>query len=316
LRNWLYDSGLKTAVSYDFPVICVGNLSVGGTGKTPMIEYLIRLLKNHYKVATLSRGYGRRTSGFQMADLDSNAMTIGDEPFQFYNKFKDVLVAVDADRRNGIKAIKSNHDPEVILLDDAFQHRSVNAGLNILLTSYGNLYSNDILLPTGDLREPRTGADRADVIVVTKCPKDVSEEKKANIIKSLKPLPKQDVFFSWIYYDEFVYGDCSKTRLNSISGLEVSVVTGIANPATFVQYLSSIIGDFKHFRFKDHHRFSDGEIMLLQKQELIITTEKDYARLLPRLKNTNTILYYLPICFVIDKGTTFKESILKFVNSY
>ena len=156
LRDKLYDLGIKSSKSYDFPVICVGNLSVGGTGKTPMIEYLIRLLHNDYKIATLSRGYKRNTRGFVVADATSDASSIGDEPFQFYKKFNDIIVSVDADRQNGIARLRDlQPQPNVILLDDAFQHRKVKAGFNILLTSYGNLFTDDWLLPTGNLREPK-----------------------------------------------------------------------------------------------------------------------------------------------------------------
>jgi tetraacyldisaccharide 4'-kinase len=172
LRNKSYDFGLKSSTHFDVPIICVGNLSVGGTGKTPMIEYLIRLLKTNYKIAALSRGYKRKTKGFVIANKTMTALDLGDEPFQFYKKFEDVIVSVDANRRHGIKQLMAlEHKPDVILLDDAFQHRKVKAGLNILLTSYDNLYCNDIVLPTGNLREPKSGAKRAGVIVVTKCPK-------------------------------------------------------------------------------------------------------------------------------------------------
>ena len=202
LRNKLYDLGIKKPVSYNFPIICIGNLSVGGTGKTPMVEYLISLLKGEYKVATLSRGYKRKTEGFQLADEIATAETLGDEPFQFYNKFgNEILVAVDADRNNGIEKLRNlKKSPDVILLDDAFQHRKVKAGFNILLTTYKKPYSQDYVLPTGNLREPKSGAKRANIIVVTKCPENISEADKLKIIKSLNPEKHQHVFFSAIQY--------------------------------------------------------------------------------------------------------------------
>ena len=176
LRNRLFDRGIMPSKSYDIPVICVGNLSTGGTGKTPMIEYLIRLLKHQKSVATLSRGYKRITEGFVLADGDATADTIGDEPYQFYRKFKDITVAVDSNRQNGIEQLlQLEPKPNVILLDDAYQHRKVKAGLNILLTPYYKLYTDDIVLPTGNLREPRSGANRANIIVITKCPSDISD---------------------------------------------------------------------------------------------------------------------------------------------
>ena len=214
LRNTLYDLGVIKSVSYDFPVICVGNLSVGGTGKTPMIEYLIHLLKDDFKVATLSRGYKRKTKGFILADTFSTAQTLGDEPFQFYNKFKnDILVAVDTDRKNAIKELMQLDSlPEVVLLDDAFQHRKVKAGFNILLTTYSNPYFNDFVLPTGNLREPRNGAKRANVIIVTKCPSHLSETEKSKFLKAIDPEENQYVFFSSIdYSNEIVSGENIKT---------------------------------------------------------------------------------------------------------
>jgi len=195
LRNWFYNKNIFGTKSFDFPVICVGNLSTGGTGKTPMIEYLIRLLSPKNNVATLSRGYKRVTKGFILADKDANVDTIGDEPFQFYNKFKDITVVVDEDRQNGIKELRDlKTQPNIVLLDDAYQHRKVKAGFNILLTAFNNLYINDIVLPTGNLREPKSGAKRADIIVVTKCPEDLSEEKR--YLSEIKLIRKRiKVFF-------------------------------------------------------------------------------------------------------------------------
>jgi tetraacyldisaccharide 4'-kinase len=208
-RNKLYDFGIKTSKSYNIPIICVGNLSVGGTGKTPMIEYLIRLLKDNHKVATLSRGYKRKTSGFQIANKDSSAETLGDEPFQFCKKFKnEIIVAVDTNRQNGIESIQTCDDSvDVVLLDDAFQHRKVKAGLNILLTTYNNLYVDDLVLPTGNLREPKSGAERANIIIVTKCPETLSDKQKGEIIQKLNTKAEQKVFFSSIKYSDFIINE-------------------------------------------------------------------------------------------------------------
>jgi len=184
LRNVLYDKGIKSSKSYDLPIICIGNLSTGGTGKTPMVEYLIGLLKDEKNVATLSRGYGRKTTGFLLADEEATVESIGDEPYQFYYKFnKSIQVAVDENRQNGIETLTHiKLKPEVIILDDAFQHRKVKAGLNILLTTYNKPFYNAVVLPTGDLREPRTGAKRAQIIVVTKCPKLSSKAEEAMLM--------------------------------------------------------------------------------------------------------------------------------------
>ena len=220
LRNKLYDLGIKKSVSYGFPVICVGNLSTGGTGKTPMIEYLIHLLKADYKVATLSRGYKRKTKGFQLADKNATAETIGDEPFQFYSKFRnEILVAVDANRCNGIQNLL-NENSEVILLDDAYQHRKVKAGFNILLTTYNNPYFNDLVLPTGNLREPKGGASRANIIVVTKCPKGLSDNEKSNYIKRIHPEKHQHVFFSSIAYSDSLFSHNTRADSNAINSID------------------------------------------------------------------------------------------------
>ena len=186
-RNFLFDKGILKSYSFDLPIIAVGNLSVGGTGKTPQIEYLIRLLSDNYKVATLSRGYKRKSEGFVLADKNANAEILGDEPFQFYQKFPNVQVAVDANRKNGIEQLlNQNEKPEIILLDDAFQHRKVKAGYYILLTAYNDLYADDYILPTGNLRESRSGAKRANIVIVTKCPANLSLDKQNTIKKKLK----------------------------------------------------------------------------------------------------------------------------------
>ena len=239
LRNWMFDVGIKSSKSYDFPVICVGNLSTGGTGKTPMIEYLIRLLKDDKNLATLSRGYKRKTEGFVLADEAANADTIGDEPFQFYRKFKDVRVAVDSDRQNGIAELRRlQPQPQVILLDDAFQHRKVKAGFNILLTTYNNLYYKDMVLPTGNLREPRSGAKRADLIVVTKCSKDITEIEKQKIASKLKLHNHQQLFFSYVDYGSNVISDSEAMELTKLS--KFTLVTGIANAKPLVEFLIEI----------------------------------------------------------------------------
>ena len=313
LRNWLYDKGIKASKTYDFPVLCVGNLSVGGTGKTPVIEYLIRLLKADYQVATLSRGYKRTSEGFLLADDSATADTLGDEPFQFYNKFKtDIKVAVDANRQRGIERLKALVNPDVVLLDDAFQHRKVKAGLNILLTVFDKLYVEDWMLPTGNLREPISGAKRAHIIVVTKCPSNLSETQKKGIVEKLKIQAHQHVFFSHISYSEKVYSKEKELELKQLVGKKLRLVTGIANPIPFMEHLKNKGLEFEHLNFPDHHVFSVKDIKLLEKQELILTTEKDYMR----LKNQSRLdksLFYLPIEFTIDNASSFDTLIRKFL---
>jgi tetraacyldisaccharide 4'-kinase len=316
LRNKFYDLGVKSSSSFKVPVICVGNLSVGGTGKTPMIEYLIRLLKSDYKIATLSRGYKRKTKGFVLADNTTNADSVGDEPYQFHKKFPDVMVSVDANRRNGIgKLLEYEPKPDVILLDDAFQHRKVKAGFNILLTSYDDLYTMDMVLPTGNLREPKIGAKRANVLMVTKCPISISESNKQDIIGKLKPLDHQYVFFSSINYSEMIKNSIEEKYLSYIKNIAFTLVTGIANPKPLVEFLNAEGYKFEHLNFKDHHEFSDKDIEHLKKKKLIITTEKDFMRLEASFKNSNQI-FYLAINTFVDKSNEFDKLITDYISSF
>ncbi|MCX7547923.1 tetraacyldisaccharide 4'-kinase [Xanthomarina sp. F1114] len=313
-RNKLYDLGWKKSKSYAFPIICVGNLSVGGTGKSPMIEYLVRLLKSDYKLATLSRGYKRESEGFKLAGTTDSAKTLGDEPFQFYNKFGDeILVAVDANRQNGIENLHAlNNKPDVILLDDAFQHRKVHAGFNILLTAYGDLYCNDIVLPTGNLREPKKGAKRAHIIVVTKCPINISDKEKEEIRVRLNTEAGQSVFFSSISYSNNIFSQTERLGLAQLKGF--TLVTGIANPDPLIQYLKSNNLEFNHLNFKDHHNFSAKEILDLSRLDFILTTEKDFMRLKDE-KSLKDKLFYLPIEVSLDKPEEFNKEILDYLKS-
>ncbi|WP_179374464.1 tetraacyldisaccharide 4'-kinase [Winogradskyella wichelsiae] len=311
-RNWLFDVGLKTSKSYDFPVICVGNLSTGGTGKTPMIEYLIRLLKDEKELATLSRGYKRKTEGFVLADERATADTIGDEPFQFHRKFNDVIVAVDANRQNGIEQLRTlDVKPDVVLLDDAYQHRKVEAGFNVLLTAYNNLYYKDIVLPTGNLREPRSAANRADLIVVTKCDKGITALEKQEITSRLKLSRNQQLFFSYIDYAPQVKSEFEALELSALP--KFTLVTGIANAKPLVDFLTEKELEFDHLEFNDHYDFKASDINNLESKGLVITTEKDYVRL-KDYKSLNGKLYYLPIEIKIDRSAQFNAAVQQFVN--
>ena len=223
IRNICYDKKWLKSISYPLPVFCVGNLSMGGTGKSPMIEYLIRFLKDDYQIGVLSRGYKRKTSGFREVLVSSKVEDVGDEPLQFKKKFPKIVVAVCANRREGIDRIKSNVD--LILLDDAFQHRKVNASKNILLTSYHKLYVNDCVLPVGNLRESKKGARRADIVVVTKCPEQHSYAKLKEIQNDLNLLSEQKVYFSKITYDKLIYGITEKLPLSHLKNKKFTLVT-------------------------------------------------------------------------------------------
>lgn len=316
IRNFLFDKGVLKSTSFDVPVIAVGNLSVGGTGKTPQIEYLIRLLSDKYKVATLSRGYKRKSEGFVLADQNSNAEILGDEPFQFYQKFPNVMVAVDANRTNGIQQLLSqNEKPEIVLLDDAFQHRKVKAGFYILLTSYGDLYADDFMLPTGNLRESRSGAERANIVVVTKCPNVLSDEEQAEIRLKLKLNCSQQIFFTFIDYDEVIFGASEKMAVSEIKSESKVLLAGIAKPKPFFDYLKN--DNDECLTFPDHHHFSDADLDAIQNKangKKIITTEKDYVR----LKDSKLVsqLYYLPIkSTFINHQQNFDATILEYVKS-
>ncbi|MEZ4796016.1 MAG: tetraacyldisaccharide 4'-kinase [Flavobacteriaceae bacterium] len=315
LRNYCYDKDILKSKAYNFPIICVGNLSVGGTGKTPMIEYLIRLLKEDYSVGTLSRGYGRQTKGFLLADDTATAKKIGDEPFQFYAKFSDIIVSVGEDRQNAIEQlIQLEKLPEILLLDDAFQHRKVKAGLNILLTSYNDLYVNDMVLPTGNLREPKSGAKRADIIVVTKCPETVTVQEQESVKNELNIATHQQLFFSSISYASEIVSKDKAMDLDELKKKSFTLVTGIANPKPLVDFLNNKGFKFHHEAFNDHHDFSASEISELETKELILTTEKDYMRLRDSLKGSN--LYYLPITNKIVDEDKFSKSIKSFIKNF
>ncbi len=311
-RNLFYNSGILKSKTYDLPVICVGNLKTGGTGKSPMIEYLLNFLLSDFKVATLSRGYKRSSKGYKLLRGEEAAAKVGDEPLQFKRKFNEAMIAVDADRQNGIaKLLEQN--AEIILLDDAFQHRKVKSGLNILLTAYGDLYINDFMLPTGNLREPTVGADRAKIIVVTKCPPKLTQPEMESIRRKLKLQNYQQLYFSFIAYDKEIISEGTKEKLHNLKDKKFTLVTGIANPKPLINYLEKKGLDFKHLAFKDHHNFTEAEITQLKNEPLLLTTEKDYVRLHNNFSSGQ--LFYLPVkTAFLNKEAEFQQEILKFVH--
>ncbi|MFY7937328.1 MAG: tetraacyldisaccharide 4'-kinase [Flavobacterium sp.] len=314
IRNWLYDLGIFTSKSYDLPIIAIGNLSAGGTGKTPQTEYIIRLLKNTYKIAVLSRGYKRSTKGFLLANDVVTSSELGDESFQMYSKFPEISVAVCEDRQTGIENLISKSNPDIILLDDAFQHRKVKAGFYILLTSYDDLFSDDYILPFGNLRESAIGKKRADVVVVTKCPQNITEKNKDEV--RLKLNVNFPVFFTSIDYNSDVFSAENSISVSDIISKEKIIVAGIAKPKYFIDYLNS--GTDKVMIYPDHHNFSEAEISEiseLSKDKIIVTTEKDFMRLNRKIHSSN--LFYLPIQtkFNSDKEQ-FDSLVTNWVKSY
>ncbi|MFC4817310.1 tetraacyldisaccharide 4'-kinase [Flavobacterium sp. GCM10023249] len=318
IRNFFFDKGILKSYSFDIPVIAVGNLSVGGTGKTPQIEYLIRLLSKEYKIATLSRGYKRKSEGFVLADKKANAETIGDEPYQFFQKFPEIQVAVDANRKNGIEHFLSqNNKPEIILLDDAFQHRKVKAGFYIVLTSYDDLFYNDFILPTGNLRESRSGANRADIVIVTKCPPNISLQEQEKITQKIQHYLhlEQPVYFSYIAYDDYLFSEIESINLKNFQVVDKLVVAGIAKPEPFFAYLQAV--KKSTMVFPDHHHFTEKDIQTILETangRKIVTTEKDFVRLKGKLPIDQ--LYYLPIkSSFVTSSNEFDKKILEYVGA-
>jgi tetraacyldisaccharide 4'-kinase len=279
-RNHLYNIGHKSSFRFNVPVISVGNLNAGGSGKTPMIEYLVRSLSSRRHIATLSRGYGRTTRGIRFASDADDAGTIGDEPFQFFRKFGTLVKVVVGEERALAVATLLNEFPDVdlVLLDDAFQHRPIVPHFSILLTEYENLFTRDFVLPAGNLREARESASRADVVVITKCPDSIPDEV-AVVAAVRKYAGNKPVFFSGVdYADPVGFGDGQPLERN------VVVVTGVAHPKPFLQHMSASYNVVRHFAFADHHRYRSGEIGEIVRYAAshnasIVTTEKDMVRL-------------------------------------
>lgn len=310
IRNFMYDYKILKATSFSVPTIAVGNLSVGGTGKTPQIEYLVRLFQQSFQLAILSRGYKRKTTGFVLVSEQNLVEEVGDEPLQFYKKFKHIAVAVSESRVEGVEQLIKTNNPSMILLDDAFQHRRLKADFYILLTSYSDLFVDDYLLPTGNLRESRRGAKRANIIVVSKCPSNLSEKKQHEILRKINPLNDQTVFFSTTSYADKLKGtNC--ILISELKHHEVLLVTGIANPNPLVQFLEEQDVCFQHLKFSDHHDFSEQEIekiessfkQIVSEKKILLTTEKDYARLSSKIQNASYI--EIQTSFLNGSATTF-----------
>ena len=305
VRNKFYDYGIFKSSTFNIPVICIGNLAVGGAGKSPMAEYLIRLLKEKYKVAVLSRGYKRTTKGFRTVATTDTVTEAGDEPLQFKRKFNDITVAVAEKRVVGIEHLQNNHD--LVILDDAFQHRAVKPGLSILLFDYSRLDDFLLMLPAGNLREPFNNRKRAEVIVVSKCPENLSQAEKEKIIQKIEPFEHQSLFFSYLDYGKLVSLNTGEEKeLSSINAkTSVFLLTGIANPSPLANNLKSYSKTIIHHDYPDHHTFSTKNIAKLAEEfracttdKLIVTTEKDSQRLqvsalLELLKDLP--VYYLPV---------------------
>jgi tetraacyldisaccharide 4'-kinase len=319
VRNFLFDKKVLRSVNFDLPIICVGNIAVGGTGKTPMVEYLLKLLSSqNSRIATISRGYKRKTKGFFIADSETTSKEIGDEPMQFHTKFPNVNVCVGEDRVNAVKQLlRLKPDTETIILDDAFQHRKIAAGLNILLTDFNQPFYRDCFLPSGNLRDQRRSADRADTIIVTKCPADLSNEDKNKIINQLNAA-NQTVFFTTIKYGN-PYHISNSERLVMNEQTHYLLVHGIANATSLKNYISLFDENFDEIKFGDHHHYTLSDVRKIiatyqtHKNAVIITTEKDAAKLKNFSDEFSALpLYVLPIeIFFLFKEQEKFDSLIK-----
>lgn len=330
MRNWCFDVGILKSKSFAIPVISVGNITVGGSGKTPHVEYLIRLLQDRVRVAVLSRGYKRKSHGYVLAQENTSMPKIGDEPFQMHSKFPNVYVAVCKKRCEGIMRLQEDEetkDVQVILLDDAFQHRYVKPGVNILLVDYHRLIIYDELLPAGRLREPLTGKNRADIVIVTKCPKDLKPMEFRVLTKAMSLYPYQHLYFTTLEYDgvEAMYGEKEKYPLDFLRGKQILLLTGIASPEQIMVDLQSYSSSIIPMIFADHHNYKSCDIDAIKERLeqlgdscIILTTEKDAARLrsieeLPQKLKDN--LYILPIRvkFLLNQEQRFNNRIIQYI---
>ncbi len=326
-RNKLYDWGLLKSTTFDFPVISIGNLSTGGTGKTPHVEHLVRLLEPDYKLATLSRGYGRKTKGFLLADHQSTSDQIGDEPLQFKQKFPKLTVAVDEDRVEGITLLrKKKPGVQAVILDDAFQHRRLKPGLSILLTDFHKLYPEDYPLPVGSLREFRAGARRADIIIVTKTAPILSPITVRRITGLIKPRPHQSLYFSYIKYGNLVPLPGSNITEVPDKISSILLFAGIANIYPLVEHVMKLSNHLDKIRFSDHHHYDENDLKRIRKKfeniftknKIIVTTEKDAMRLC--FPKPPAILRDLPVFYIpievkmhLEYRKEFKDQIKEYV---
>jgi tetraacyldisaccharide 4'-kinase len=333
LRNFLFDAEVLKSHEFSIPVICVGNLAAGGTGKTPHSEYLIDLLRKSFKVAMLSRGYKRKTRGFRFADPGSQVGDIGDEPLQVYKKFPGIVVAVDNNRVNGVKKIlEEKPETSVIILDDGYQHRRIKPGFSILLSDFERLMISDHMLPYGNLRENKSNMSRADIILITKCPENISPIQRRIIVKEIRKAPYQNLYFTSITYKDplpvFIDKDAVPRKPEVIISKEsgIVLVTGIANPGHPYEFLKSRVGEVIHLTFSDHYQYTNRDIEKISKAwadmkspvKYVITTEKDAVRLQEFTniaESFRSAFYYIPIGinFLNDDKNEFDNLIVDYV---
>jgi len=327
IRNLLFENGMAGSVSFNLPLICIGNLAVGGTGKSPMVEYILRRFHYRYHVAVLSRGYKRKTRGYVLASMKTTALDIGDEPYLFHTKFPEIAVAVGEERIVAVPQLLHDRPfTQVILLDDAYQHRSIKAGMNILLTDYNNLFTRDWFLPTGDLRDLKSSYRRADILVVTKCPVDLSFIDADTIATEIRVLKHQKLFFTSIRYGELYHILTNQTTTLG-KDVEVLLVTGIASPRSLKKYLAENSKCYYDLQYSDHHIFTIDDWKEIMKrfnqissaEKIIITTEKDAVRLRKfhqQLKDVPIFVLPITVEFLFDEGAKFDTVIETFITQF
>lgn len=324
-RNFLFNNHFLPSKSFQVPIISIGNLCAGGSGKTPQTEYIANLLKDDYRVCILSRGYGRKTKGFRIASPSSTTEEIGDEPCQYKNKFENIVVAVGEKRTDAIDTILTQKLADIILLDDAYQHRQVIPGLSVLLTSYHHLFTEDFLLPSGMLREQKHNYGRANIIVVSKCPQQLNMEERNRIIRKINPMPHQQIYFSYIKYLNLT-DPVTNLSAEIPSNTGIVLFAGIANTKPLEQYLRSNSTYFKCINFPDHHTFTKDDLLHIYKtyvnfapqKKLVVTTEKDFQRLkneelMPLVSSLSLKVLKIEVDFLFEEKTKFNNQIISYV---
>lgn len=335
IRNLLYDYGFLKSMEFDIPVISVGNITVGGTGKTPHVEYLTKILKKDYTIAVLSRGYRRKTRGYKMVELDSTARNVGDEPKQIKHKHPEANICVHARRVAGIKQLKEDIDGlDAVVLDDAYQHRKVKPGVNILLIDYNRPLKEDYMLPVGELREPAYEMRRANIIIVTNTPHELKPIEKRILHKRINPYPYQDLFFSYVYYaaPKAVFSaeadEPPTTDILKKVNYQILLVSGIANPKRLTNHLNMFSESITHLQFGDHHSYRKRDLKRIEAKfnamgdgpKIIFTTEKDAVKLteldaIPEVIKQHSFFFPLEVQFRHNEADEFNESIYRYVET-
>jgi tetraacyldisaccharide 4'-kinase len=320
IRNFLYNHNFFKSTKSDLPVICVGNITVGGTGKTPHVEYLISFLKNKYKLAILSRGYKRKTKGFILSNNETKPHEIGDEPFQIKSRYPEINVAVDEKRVRGVASIELRTDTQVVILDDAFQHRAIEPSYSIVLVDYNRPVFEDYMLPAGNLREPMSGLKRANSIIVTKCPESITDIEMKFFKQKLKLYPYQNIYFSYFKYSKPKH--ILNSEITEITDKDILLVTGIANTKYLEKYINKHAKSYKLQKYPDHHDFTISDIKNIvsnfgkinSENKLIICTEKDKVKLLENkklLKNVDIFSIDIEVALMHNKENEFQKEIIK-----